>query len=292
MRSDQSKLGFRVKASIVALLCATASASASAVTITSSAYDVLVNLTVLNTATASLGPVGPVSGTAAPAYTYSTTIASLESTLGLGSSLGTAFNQGVQTGVLVTTATSGFTPTPTGDASATVNNLALGLTSKLGLLPAITILDIGSNTVVSRSSVDGIGSPTATGFTSLAGLTLSGTALGALTVDGSLLANPAANTQLLNLLGLRIVLNEQIPSGDGITSAGIITNAIDVSFTNFLLGTNLLNGNIIVGHSQAAIDGVTPMVGVPEPATWLQFIAGFGVIGLIFRRRGSATVTA
>ena len=97
---------------------------------------------------------------------------------------------------------------------------------------------------------------------------------------------------LLNLLGLRVVLSEQIASGDNVTSVGIMINAIDVSFTNFLLGTNRLNGNIIVGHSQAAITGVPPVAGVPEPATWLQMIAGFSVIGLAARRRRNLIVWA
>ena len=39
--------------------------------------------------------------------------------------------------------------------------------------------------------------------------------------------------------------------GDGITSIGISTNAIDLALNNFALGTNLANGNIIVGHSEA-----------------------------------------
>jgi hypothetical protein len=151
---------------------------------------------------------------------------------------------------------------------------------------------IGSSKVVSQSAVTGFGFSVATGFTSLAYLTLSGTALGTLTIDGSLYANPVANTVLLKLLGLRIVLNEQIASGDNVTSAGIITNAIDVSFTNFLLGTNLLNGNIIVGHSQTAITEVAPVAGVPEPATWQQMIAGFSVIGLAARRRRNFTGSA
>ncbi len=49
---------------------------------------------------------------------------------------------------------------------------------------------------------------------------------------------------------------------------------MDVSFTNILLGTNLLNGNIILGHSQAAISGLASVAGVPEPATWLHMILG------------------
>lgn len=66
--------------------------------------------------------------------------------------------------------------------------------------------------------------------------------------------------------------------GDGINSLGISTNAIDVTFNNFALGTNVLNGNIIVGHSQA-------MAAVPEPASWAMMLLGFAGIGFVARRR-------
>lgn len=122
------------------------------------------------------------------------------------------------------------------------------------------------------------------GTSSIEGLTLTGSALGGLVIDGNAFANAAPNTELINLLGLRVVLNEQFPSGNGVTTAGIATNALHVSFLNFLLGTSLLNGDIVVAHSQAQISGVAAAA-VPEPAVWLQMIGGFGIVGFFARRR-------
>jgi hypothetical protein len=258
-------------------------------TISSSAYGLSVDLTVGSLITAGIAPVAPVAGVTTPAYSDAGTVLSVDQSLGLGSVLGVIpaltvkFAEGVGTGVITTSASSPFPVTTTGSATATVDNLALGLTSKLGAAPPITLLGIGATVVQSTSSVDG--APSATGFTSLAGLTLTGTALGALTINASLFDNPAPNTILLDLAGISIILNEQIRSGDGVTGAGIITNALHARFTNFLLGSGLLNGDIIVSDSRAAITGQTTVQMVPEPAVWLELIAGFGAVGVVARRR-------
>ena len=279
---------FRV--SVAALAAAALAVPAAAVTVASSAYGLSVSLNVTPAISVSVGPVAPVGSSAAPAYNLTNTVLSVNQTLGLGTSGLLSFGQGVQTGVIDTSAISAFPVTPTGSANATVNNLSLGLvaTSSVPFVAPVTLLSIGANTLVSDSSVEGFGAPSATGNATITGLTVSGTALGGLIVNGGLFVNPAANSQLLNLLGLRIVLNEQIPSGNNVSTAGIATNAIHVAFTNFLLGTNLLNGDIIVSHSQASITGVGAVPGVPEPAVWAQMIAGFALVGAVARRRKTA----
>lgn len=287
MAATSNKLGFLLRASLVTLSYAAVATSpaAAATTIDSSAYGLFVDLNVAAIVGAGIGPVAATAGTAAPAYNNSTTIASVDQSVGLESSLGLTFAQGLSTGLLVSTATSAFPTSPTGDASATVNNLDLSLAATPIIGGPLTLLSFGSSEIVSTSSVEGFGLPSASGFTSIAGLTVSGLALGGLTIDGSLFANPAANFELFDGLGLRIVLNEQLPGGDGVTGAGIATNAIHVVFSNFLLGANLLNGNIIVSHSQAQIAGIAEGVpSVPEPAVWLQLIVGFGAVGVIGRR--------
>ena len=259
------------------------SAPAAAVTVVSNAFGLSVNLNVTPAITASVGPVASTGGTAAPAYSTNVQVASVNQALGLGSSLGLTFGQGVSTGVLVSTASSPFPVTPTGTATSTVNNLALGLTSQAPLAAPLSLLSIGATTLTSTSSVDATGMPTRLGTSSITGLTVSGLALGGLVVNGSLFANAAPNTELINLLGLRIVINEQFGSASP-TGAAIATNAIHIGFTNFLLGLNLLNGDIYVAHSDAAITGVQAGT-VPEPAVWAQMIAGFALVGLHARRR-------
>ncbi|MEO7411467.1 MAG: choice-of-anchor P family protein [Sphingomicrobium sp.] len=161
-------------------------------------------------------------------------------------------------------------------ATATINNLALGIGS-VSFLPSL--FNISATTIQSFSQANTIGGFDASGTTTIEGLVLSGSALGALVFDGNLLVNPAPNTILFSGGGLSIILNEQILSASGIT-----TNAINIGFTNFLLGTGLQNGNIIFAQTQAsAVAGVNGAV--PEPATWAMMLIGFGAVGVSMRRR-------
>jgi hypothetical protein len=266
----------------MAVLAIGLAGSAHAVTdISSSAYGLGANLTVLSLVTVGAGPFSTSAGVAPAAYSNSDTVLSVSDNLNL--ILG---HQTLSTGVITTAASSPFPVTPTGTAAATVNNLGTGL----GLLFGPSLLSIGATTITSTSSVDGTGTLTALGSSDLEGLTVTGTALGGLTIDGSLYAHAAPNTVLINLAGLEIILNEQIPSGDGVNSEGIQTNAIDIKFDHFALGTGLLSGGIIVAHSQADITGpAVPVTPVPEPATWAELLAGFVMIGGFARRRAAKT---
>jgi hypothetical protein len=87
----------------------------------------------------------------------------------------------------------------------------------------------------------------AAGTTTLVGATAS--LLGAsLAVE----AHPLPNTILVNTLGIKVVLNEQIVSGDGVTGLSITVNAIHVYLTNVnVAGVGILNGDIIVAQSKA-----------------------------------------
>ena len=117
--------------------------------------------------------------------------------------------------------------------------------------------------------------------------------MGSLLLDGSLYVNPAPNTVLLSVGGLSIILNEQNQIGDGVTGLGIETNAIHIDFNNFLLGTGLVNGDIIVGQSQAwASVGERTAGAVPEPATWAMMLLGFGMVGFAIRRGRTAGLPA
>ncbi len=262
---------------------------ASAVTVvTSGGLALSVNLQLAALAAVGVGPLAVASGTAAPAYSTNSSVLSVDSLLDLSSTPLTA-GMSVKTGLLTAAASSPFPVTPTGRGASQVNNLALGLTSKLLFVPTKSLFTLGATTIDSLSTVSGIGTPTATGSSSIEGLTLS---LLGVALDASLYAHAAPNTvvPIAGLTGLRITFNEQTPSGDGVSSAGIVTNAIDINFDRFLLGTNLLNGSIIIGQSRAAITGVTgPTATVPEPAIWMELIGGFALVGLARRRAANRT---
>lgn len=247
-----------------------------AVTFSSGAYDTSVHISAGSTVVADAS-TGAIAGSTAPAYNLSGGQASVNQSFTLASgTLGTA-KEGLQTGLVSTSASSGAS---SATGSASLANVSSQLTNQLlgDLLPTVNF-GLGASAISSTTTV-GIDANGlfGTGSSSLAGLTLSGTALGSLSIDGSLYANPAANTVLLSLAGLKVILNEQLSTA----SAGGLsmqTNAVHIALTNYSLAGSLLTGDIILGHSEAAVSGV------PEPATWGMMLVGFGLIGAASRRR-------
>lgn len=260
-----------------------------AMVIDSSAYALGATLNAANTVLVNVGPLAATGGSAAPAYSHNAGLATINQNLNLAGFGALTVQQQLHTGIVNSTASSPFPVTPTGTASSTINNLDVGLTTQLtALLPLLTVLNVSADTIMSTSSVSAVGGLSAFGSSTIEGLDISGLslALGGLFLDSSLYVNPNANTVLVDLLGLRIVLNEQTHTGNGTTDIGIATNALRLTFNDFLLGGNLVSGNVIVGHSQASISGyVPPVPAVPEPATWAMLIAGFGLVGGAMRMR-------
>lgn len=281
IRSLAGRLG--VSAVVIGMIVA-AQPAAAATAITSSAFGLSTNLGLLGLVGVSIAPVAPVSGAAVPAYDTSNSVASINQTLALGVPVLAAVRESVSTGVLLSTASSTLPTSAYGTATSTVDQLATQLSTKLALVPAIDIFSIGATTVRSTSSVFGNGSLSVLGTSRIEGLTVSGSALGELVIDGSAFVNPLPNTVLFDLLGLRVILNEQITSGDDVASLGLVTNAIHVYFTSFLVGGGVLNGDIVVADSTADITGGA-MGPLPEPAIWAQLITGFGLVGAGMRRR-------
>lgn len=247
----------------------------------SSAYALGVNETVaaplVPNVNVTIGPVVPVSGSAPPNYNVSGSLISLNETSTLVGTPLVGIGQSLGTGLLLTNANG--SPL-SAEATATINNLSFGLTSHLTIIP-LSLLNLTATTIESYSQANSIGGLDASGHTTIEGLSLGGSALGGLVFDGSLFVNPNPNTVLLNLAGLSIILNEQIASGDGVTSTGIATNAVAIRFNNFALGTGLANGAVILGHSEA----FARLAAVPEPASWAMMLLGFGGVGYVIRRR-------
>ncbi|MDO6416906.1 PEPxxWA-CTERM sorting domain-containing protein [Sphingomonas sp. BIUV-7] len=269
------------RAAITASFAVATTGSALAVTsISSNATDLKVSLGI---ATIPVGvTIGTSSGTAAPAYSASNSVASVNQSLALGGVVGGPLSQGLTTGVMTTSAQSAFPVSPTGSASATINNLGLGLAINLGVLGSLNALSLGSSAVTSTTTFDG---SNFTGVSSVADLALNSLIL-SLPINAGIYASTAANRTLIDILGLKITLNEQIATD--LTSAGLntrsfTTNALRVTYTDFLVGGALLNGDVIVGQSQVSVTQA-----VPEPATWSMMILGFGMVGGALRHQRRA----
>ena len=270
---------------VLASLCLSVSSTAAlAQQASSSAYAVGANENVSAagavTATVNVGPLAPSSGAAPPSYNNSNSVASVSQNAALTTGL-QSVTQGLQTGILTSNANGTSTAA---QSTATVNNLQLSFSDAQILT---TLLGLSATTIQSTSQANSIGGLDASGSTTIEGLTLFGLLLGGTTINGSLFVNPAPNTVLLSIDGLSIILNEQTMLGDGVTSTGISTNAIDIVMNNFPLGTSLANGNIIIGHSQALASLGQPAA-VPEPATWAMMLLGFCGVGAAMRRRRKA----
>lgn len=92
---------------------------------------------------------------------------------------------------------------------------------------------------------------TASGSTSL----VNASAGGLLGLGLRVTANPAPNTVLLNLLGVRLVLNEQLLGGDGVRTRSLTVNAIHLSINNALLvAIGGLSSDVLISHSEVSLD--------------------------------------
>ena len=125
------------------------------------------------------------------------------------------------------------------DASDAVSSATLGQVSILnGLITADGIVAMAS------SAVDGGG----------ANSNAEGSSLANLVVNGVQVSDPAPNTRM-DLPGVGyVVFNEQIPTGDGVTSSGITVNMIHVVLQQLGLFGYETTGEIIVGSASSGVN--------------------------------------
>ena len=125
------------------------------------------------------------------------------------------------------------------DASDAVSSATLGQVSILnGLITADGIVAMASSTV------DGGG----------ANSNAEGSSLANLVVNGVQVSDPAPNTRM-DLPGVGyVVFNEQIPTGDGVTSSGITVNMIHVVLQQLGLFGYETTGVIIVGSASSGVN--------------------------------------
>lgn len=130
------------------------------------------------------------------------------------------------------------------DGSNAVSSATLGAVQLLnGLITADGVVAIASSTVGDNA----------------VGSNAEGSSLGNLVVGGVAVSDPAPNTRM-DLPGVGyVILNEQRPTGDGVTTSGLTVNMIHVVLQQPMLG--LLGqvigyktvGNIIVGSATSSV---------------------------------------
>jgi len=215
------------------------------------------------------GPTPTATGTAPGAYNVTNSAASILVNV-LGGLLGS-----LSTDALTATASSTVTGSPgavTTIGSASVQNLSAHLLTVLGL----SVTEIASSATITGD----YGALVAVGTTTITGLVLNGLSL----------SDPLSpNYVLLEPSGVKVTLDEQFATGDGISSAGMIVNAIDVQFTDALanLGSSglfSLNGQIIFGHSSASETATPDTIAAPEPGSAAILAGSLSMFGLLRAR--------
>jgi hypothetical protein len=154
-------------------------------------------------------------------------------------------------------------------------DLVLGVTT--------TTLGLTADTITSQTSVVRIGEiNTLVGSSVFSNLSL--TVLGVPTLSLGVNAQVGANFAAYDLLGLKVTLNEQQASSNGSSFQSLVTNALQINCSDFLTGGRTVTGDVIIGQSRASTD-FSPLDPLPEPAIWLQLITGFGLTGMVVRKR-------
>jgi hypothetical protein len=247
-----------ISASLVPTL-SVSSASAALVSISSSSTGLHIALNVAGIPIM-VGPVFPASGAAPPPYDVTTSGSFSLPAVGLSA------------GMVIDTAGSPLPPTETGTATSTVDAFSFAPAGG-------AIFQVSATTISSTSSVNG--TFPATGSTTITGLSLT-IAGQTFTFPGT--QTPPANDVLLNVGGVTVTLNQQIP--DTTETEGFTTNAIAIDFADFHVGPNVVNGAIAIGQSEASL------AAIPEPATWVELLVGFGAVGLLARARPRSKAAA
>jgi uncharacterized membrane protein YczE len=267
-----------------AALFGVASAAQATVEISTTGRGLFSSVRVVVQPLTSVGPVAPVSGRTSPGYSLNNSVASLAASVGLGTVSGVTATLGLNSGAIATAASAnGTTPfdTSSGSASAAVDNLDIGLVTSLLGVPT-SILSLTAEQVQSLTTVNKVGGVTTlSGQSILSNLNLNVLGAPILTLGSN--AQVAPNFVAFNQNGLKVTLNQQFASNFDNTRV-LITNAIGISFTNYLLDGRSLSGTITVGQSLAEFMDSSGDP-VPEPASWAQMLAGFGLAGAAARRR-------
>lgn len=226
------------RAGFAALLWALAAVPSGAQTDrSSSAYGEKVDLQLVpllgNLPRITSGPLPAVAGSTLPAYDQSANVAKTDVTTPLTGNL-------LSASVIEVNAKGSPGPLGSASADATLSHPGLRV---VGALP---LLALASDEIGSSATVNGVCSGTfnASGATRLVNARLSG-----LVGDLPIPLNPAPNTVLLNLLGIRVVLNEQIVESRQ-ESMTLTVNAIHVTLSGAVTALGVASGDIVLAQSR------------------------------------------
>jgi uncharacterized repeat protein (TIGR01451 family) len=192
-----------------------------------------------NAVTATSTPLPRVSGDGVPAYSQSGSL--------LSAALSTAL-----TGPLLRTGRLAVSASSERSEAIAMHGTAEVRDALITLGQAIPLLTLDAGAVRSAARIDG-----ACG----SGLTVAGAAdLTDVTAGGSLglglivPSHPAPNTVLLDVPGVRIVLNEQTRTDDGPEARELTVSAVHVYLSNAPLGgLGQISGDIVLARSQASV---------------------------------------
>ncbi len=269
-----------VRIGFAALTCLIGTSAAQATTeIATTARGVFSNVRVVGSPATLVGPIASVSGRTSPGYNLTGSAASLAASVGLGTVSGITATLDLISGAIATAASAdGTTPadTTTSNASAAVNNLAISLLTGNGG-STTSVLSLTANQVQSQTNANKlVGLSSQSVFTNLNLMILGGSIL---TLGSNVQVAP--NFVAYDQGGLKVTFNQQFASNFANTRV-LITNAVGINFSNYLLDGRRLNGGVVVGQSVVEYNSTAP---IPEPATWAQLLAGFGLAGAAARRR-------
>lgn len=267
-----------------------AGAAQATLEISTTARGLLSNVRVVGQPATVIGPVAPVTGRTSPGYALNNSAASLAAMVGLGNQNGVTARLTLGSGAIATAASANGTnpaDTTTGSASAQVNDLEIGLaTTFLGV--STPVLSLSADRVQSLTSGSKVGQiTTLAGQSIFSGLNLALLGLPVLVLGSN--AQVAPNFVAYDVGGLKVTLNQQFASNFDNTRV-LITNAVGISFTNYLLDGRSLSGTVTIGQSLAEFVGNAGDP-VPEPASWAQLIAGFALVGFVQRRQSTRSAT-
>ena len=231
-------------------------------------------------ATATVNATPSVSGVAPPAYSLHNSLASLSTSQGVivtGTSNLLVENTGLMN-VVASSDVDGLAGIHFASGQAEVDHLNANVLNTVGLTGQVisSFFTISATTVTSLSHVNGtFGSLTATGSAPIQDLKIVVNAVTILDLTGTGMVNFAPNTLVTfatPIAGLRVVLNEQILSGNGIGSEKITTNAIHVYFSGVVTPSGTITADLVVAHSSAQLRAV------PEPGSLA--LLGFGGLAM------------